>query len=102
MDAPQIKLLTLWMLEERRRPFYSEPDSHVISHGVWETHGVEVTDRGRLYTMVCRWPMHRNLKVGDKIKMLDWLLIEMCNEVKIVAQPKLPSMVKRVSPPLQD
>jgi hypothetical protein len=95
-DKPKIKLLTLWKLDDHKQIFYSKPDDSVISHGIWETSGVELTDKGRLYTMTCRLPGHKSQNIGDEIKMYDWLLIEMCHEVKICSLPKLPSMIPRL------
>lgn len=95
MTEPLIKLLTLWSVDHDKSNWFGNPDFAVISEGIWETNGVEVTDKGRIYDMVCRMPVRNTEKHGDIIKMIDWMIIEFCHEVKIVSQPKLESMIKK-------
>lgn len=92
-----IKLLTLWMLDDDKNAWYPKPNDHVITHGIWETGGVEITDDDKVYTMILRMPGHTSQNAGDVIKMKEWMLIELCHQVKIVSEPKLASMIKRLT-----
>lgn len=85
LNKPTVKLFTLWMCDNEEQP---TPSSHFISHGIWQTQGVEIRqhDNGRqyrVYTLVCAWPMHRERKVGDKIKMAEEVIVLLCHQVKI-------------------
>lgn len=91
---PKVKLLTLWVLDWNYQS--NQPSDNTISHGIWETIEVEVLENktGRVYTLVCVSPNHPSLKVGDKRRMYESVIIELCHRVVIRHLPKLKSMIR--------
>ncbi len=92
---PQIKLLTLWMLDEGMSRQYNYIPDHVITHGIWETRGVEKKSNGRLYTMMCVYSSNKLLEVGKEIVMHEDRVIHLCHQIKIVHLPKLNVNMKK-------
>jgi hypothetical protein len=84
-NAIKVKLLRFWM----RDNYSSDLNIHFMSHGIWQTIGVDITERGRVYELQCAWPMHSGLKVGEKIRIPEELIIKLCLEVEIKHLPKI-------------
>lgn len=88
-----IKLLTLWMLDDEYQS--KEVSTHIISHGIWETVGVEERlsekkEKIRIYQLCCIQSYHKKLKIGDIVYMAEDLIRELCHEVKLIHLPKTP------------
>jgi hypothetical protein len=87
-DKPFIKLDTLWMLD-LEYDCGIMPESSMITKGLWMTKGVEVKDNGRIYDLFCVSSDHPDIKVGDKRRMHEFILIYFCHQVELVHLPKL-------------
>lgn len=86
-DQLKVKLMTLWMRDNDRQP--KEVDPYFISHGIWETKGMDLIDGSKIYTMVCIWPHHDDLKKGDTRRMQHDILLVLAHQVKIEHLPKV-------------
>lgn len=87
MTAVVIKLLTLWMLDDKFES--NEPAIGIISKGIWETQGVQEIEDSRIYDLVCVMSYHKDIKVGDKKRMNEDVIIGLCHEVKLSHLPKV-------------
>ncbi|MES2287513.1 MAG: hypothetical protein V4547_17595 [Bacteroidota bacterium] len=87
LEKPIVKLLTFWM---RDKDWELTPCSSLISHGVWQTCAVEIIEGKRAYTFKCAWPMHNDLKVGDKRRMWESVTLYLCHQVELKHFEKIP------------
>lgn len=90
----KVSLFTLWMMDASCHPNY--PDETYISCGIWETREVLFDGKERMFKLVCVMPMHYTLKVGDDRVMHEFVLLQLCHQVKITPLRKInPKLTKR-------
>jgi hypothetical protein len=89
MIGPTIKLLTWWMIDPAFESRSPSDDSHIISHGIWEARSVFINEDSRAYEFVCIMPHHDSIKIGDKRKMYEDVVLAMCHPVTLTHLPKL-------------
>ncbi len=88
MRGPTVKLLTWWMLDSKTEVGMT-PSDGLISHGIWEARSVYITDDKRVYEFVCVMPHHNDIKLGDRRKMYEEVILMLCHPVMITHLPKL-------------
>ena len=88
MDAEKpkiIKLLKLYALQQR---FDNKISDGFICKGIWETRSVAYDEQGhRWFELVCVMPFSDHLSIGDKRKMYEDVIIEICEQIEIVRKP---------------
>lgn len=86
-EKPKIKLLTFW---KRDREYEKTVCNHFISHGIWQTVEVEFNEiHGRIYTLRCVMPMHKDLHLNKEIRMWEDVILSICHPVAIIDLPKI-------------
>jgi hypothetical protein len=96
---PKVKLLTYWMLNtsmQNHLRYETELPDWYISGGIWCVMDVTEEDekQKRVYTMVCVTSNDPRIKVGDKIKMDEIMIIEFCDRITMV-RTKYKSIMER-------
>jgi hypothetical protein len=90
----KVYLLTLWVIDNKYSMLSPDKMPGCITNGIWQVCGVEEKEDHRIYNLICLQSYHKDIKVGDKKKMHEDILIYFCHEVKIVDQPKLEHNIK--------
>lgn len=96
---PKVKLLTYWMLSnnyQNHLRYETELPDWYISGGIWVAMDVTENEerQERIYTMVCVTSNDSRIKVGDKIKMTEVMIIEFCDKISLV-RTKYKSILER-------
>ena len=91
----EVRLVRQYMI----KPKYEnhKPDGHHISHGLWETCGLELNEEKEheVFTLKCVMPMHEDRKVGEEVKMHSVTIAVLCDEIKFVRRDITPEEYKR-------
>lgn len=87
MNPPIIKLMTLWVVDNQYES--RKPDSFLITHGIWETRSVEHQNGVRVYGFVCVSSSHKDIKIGDRRKIQEEIILTFCHQVVITHLPKV-------------
>jgi hypothetical protein len=90
----EVRLVKQYMIKSKHEN--QEPDEYTISHGLWETCGLEVDESGReVFTLRCIMPMHESRVVGEKIRMHSVAIAVLCDEVSFVRRDITPEEYRR-------
>ena len=91
----KVRLVRQYMLKPKYES--SEFDEHTISHGLWETCGLELNEEKgtEIFTLRCIMPMHEKRKVGDTVKMYSGVIAVLCDEISFVRKDITPEEFKK-------
>jgi len=86
-NKPLIKLNTLWMLD-LEFDCGKSPQSYGITKGLWMIKGVEI-GINVVYDFACVSSDHPDIKIGDKRRMNEFMVMYFCHQVVLTHLPKI-------------
>ena len=88
----KVRLVKQYMLKLKYEQ--KEVDRHCISHELWETCALDVSEEKEVFTLKCIMPMHKDRGVGDEVRMHAEVIAVFCDEIEFVRKDITPEGFK--------